>query len=183
MHMHRRRDCNGRQARRSTATRGEYVTSEAILYGSISLLPAADRMILVRVYQGGDGAGPEVSWVPVVGLVAYQRTIYRKCVPSGEGRIPPGSHQELVEAGYRSIFPDLAIHPVYCDPYGFVEGGNRSMRHAGEVRRAVVPCDWPPEQDRENAVRIGKELMADTYTQEQWASLDDGEEAPSDPGR
>jgi hypothetical protein len=161
----------------STANGTGYITSEAALYGSISMLPTPCRMILVRVYQ--DEAGQFVEWEPIVGLLAYTRTSYEKRLPPGQCRIPPGSHAELVEAGYRSSFPALAIQPVYYDRmYGFIEAGDLLASDSNELRRAVVLCDWPPERDRENAIRIGKALMAETYDQERSAPLDEEEVKP-----
>jgi hypothetical protein len=164
----------------SAANKAEYHTSEAVLYGSIAMLPTPGRMLFVRVYEGQ--AGESVVWEPVVGLLVYTRTRYYKPFPGGHPSDPypppPAGHEELVRAGYQADPPELAIQPVYQDPiYGFIEAGNAVARGPDEVHRTVVACDWPPGEDRENVIRLVKEQKVEIYDPGRRATLSAPESA------
>jgi hypothetical protein len=177
MQMKRTENRDGRPGRRKpTAAKPKPVWSRASLYGSMAMLPVPGRMIVVRVPKDSDRR--EVSWRPVVGLVAYNHILYRKELPPGQDReIPPGSHEELVEDGYQSRHTGVEIHPVCYEPgMGFVEVDGYAWEEDEEVRQTVVACTWPPEQDRAHAIRIGRALLAGTYNQAGSASLDDADD-------
>jgi hypothetical protein len=142
----------------------------ATLYGPISMSPAPCRMIAVEVYRMTRG-DHHVRWTPVVGILSIVETGYIKDGRPEDNPDPPATHEGLVEDGYNPDLQMIGLRPIAVDgEYTLLDLGPLDEHNL--VKRAIVPCHWPPDRDREEAVRIGRELLADTYWQGRWAPLD-----------
>ncbi len=116
---------------------------------AISIAPAPCRMIRIEVYDDIDKAKElwGIAWSHVIGIAC------------GRMRGIPGSVD---------VWPVLAgSHPE--DGELCVADDNHDC--ANVKYKAVVPCFWPPEEDRLNATRIGKELIEKDGEIGNWVSM------------
>jgi hypothetical protein len=172
----------------STETRLSYRVDRTHIPNLIALAPAPCRMIqvVVDVSLDDDRKVFIVGWSPVVGVLCVVETEYAQRVHRDQGAPHPGAtHAEMVDRGWKSChpwnwFPE--VWPVLAD-------GNASDEFALRVAHkrlgpnhlyeAIVPCTWPPEEDRENALRIGRELIQREGERANWVELTENEASPS----
>jgi hypothetical protein len=137
-------------------------------------------MICVEVYEDKESkSGHAVSWSHVVGVLCLVETEYSKTVNPGQDSPQPGATEaEMEEGGWRSDHPYNwvpGVWPVLADGNADDEYPLRvwhTRDHARNLaQQAVVPCFWPPEQDQENAIRIGKELIEKGGNRSNWTEI------------
>lgn len=117
---------------------------------TVNIAPAPCRMIRVQVLSDdkGDGAYPYfVAWDHVVGIM---------CAPSRE--FPDRIDVWPVVVGDTPWDGEICVVDEHHDPDNV-------------AFKAVAPCFWPPEQDKEHAIRIAKELIAKDGEIGNWASI------------
>ncbi len=104
---------------------------------TITIAPTSCRMIRVEVFDeiDDDDEAWGISWAHVIGIA---------CAPNEE--FP--NHVDV----WPVIIGDSPEDGELC--VADDKHGGSNMKYS-----VVVPCFWPPEQDQENAVRIGKELI------------------------
>jgi hypothetical protein len=108
-----------------------------------------------------------IYWSPVVGVLCVVETEYAQAYFGGHKIPRPGAtHQEMIDMGWHSCHPwnwFPIVWPVLADGNADDEYPLRvdheRLEVAGVLYKAIVPATWPPEQDRENAIRIGRELF------------------------
>jgi hypothetical protein len=123
-----------------------------------------DRMILVQVWKSAVPVDPEdedtwidpqaddvprsIRWVPVIGLICAIQTLWSRRSLPREG--PSHYEPEVwpITPGSGSM-----MHPP-TNVYHTIHYGRGLIEH-----QMVVPCHWPPEEDRVQAIRIGRELI------------------------
>jgi len=143
-----------------------------------SMIPPSTRMIMVEIYY--QSPGYSVRWQPVLGIMMATVTEYRH--PSGEGRWTQNlgmDHEGLIKKGwFVEKYPEIQFLPIVPgdmeEPTIYAAGdGASSLRE-----RVVIACDWPPSDDRENALRVAQNLLQSGVIDETfWMDLDgDGEE-------
>jgi hypothetical protein len=121
------------------STKTKELRWEQVKDQTLHVVPVSCRMIRVEVYDQAKkyGEGPwDVSWQHVIGFVCARNLNY----------------PEAIDA-----WPVLTGD---CPEHGDLYVDNDFQGPANLKYKAVVPCFWPPEQDEENAIRIGKELVA-----------------------
>jgi hypothetical protein len=163
---------------------------EAHIPRMISMSPAPCRMIQIDVYEceyeDGSGRGHAVSWSHVVGVLCIVETEYAKIANRGQDYPSPGATDaEMTDKGWTSCHPPNwfpVVWPVLADGNSEDEYPLRVWhernRTSNAIHHAIVPCFWPPEQDQENAVRIGKELIEKQGSRSPWAEIRIEETAP-----
>jgi hypothetical protein len=135
---------------------------EAYLVQSETLAPVLCRTIQVAVYGYPDGIWG-VEWRDVVGIISQRRIGYWHPPRKGEryGAVVGITDREMQELGWHrdrggahtEILPVLAGRdPFEGELFTDLECSNRRYT-------VIVRCDWLPEKDRENALRIAKELV------------------------
>jgi hypothetical protein len=125
------------------------MTRHQIKARTISIAPTPCRMIRVEVFElDEDPKFPYgISWVPVIGIASAPNLEFPEHI---------------------DVWPVLATdHP---------EDGELCVadehRDADNLRyKACVPCYWPPEQDRENAIAIGMKLIAKRGDLGNWVTV------------
>jgi hypothetical protein len=128
-----------------------------------------------------------VSWAAVVGVLCVVETRYEKQY-DGEFPQPGATHEEMIEGDWYSDHPPNWLPEVWPVLAGSHIDDEYPLRVWHErhcafnlLSHTIVPCDWPPAEDRENAVRIGKELIKRKGSRYNWVDLTDedlAEEAP-----
>jgi hypothetical protein len=149
---------------------------------SVSLAPAPCRMIAIEVYD--DDGAHHVHWEPVIGLLCMVEAAYSAWVNPAEDRKRGVTHQEMIENGWRSnwdvIFPE--VFPVVASRWPSDLGEIRVLHQRDDASnltyRAIVPCTWSPDQDQENAVRIGRELVKRKGIIGDWIEIPEDEATP-----
>jgi len=139
-------------------------TATARIPNLMTMAPAPCRLIHVEVFKNDDGSH-FVSWDDVIGFLCLVETAYEKRVPADAFPRGGATHAEMVEQGWTAGQPlPPQVWPVVA---GHHERHDDAIRVLHEVDRAdnslgstIVPCEWPREQDLENAIRIGKEYLA-----------------------
>jgi hypothetical protein len=163
----------------STATKKSPVETrvrDATIPNLISLAPAPCRMIVVEVYEHKDKESHSVAWFDVIGFLCVVRTFYSKLgtEESFDDRAP--THAEMLKEGwYSQGSPEYDVYPVITGgEVGLVSVLDNSIcdRCDNRVGREVIPCHWPPNDDRQNAIRVGKELIDKSSSGSKWAILD-----------
>jgi len=168
----------------ATKTESKVFYDNATIPSLISLSPPPGRMIVVEVFQDVDKTKHSVGWSDVIGLLCVLKTDYSK---KREGTRTPShtevNHEEMMEQGWFTEWhPYYAVYPValggeyhllsVLDGGVLDECGNR-------VGRRVVACHWAPEDDRSNAIRIGKDIVANRHSDGTgWADLEEKESHP-----
>jgi hypothetical protein len=121
-------------------------------------------MILVQVWKGAVPVDPDdeetwvdlhsedvprfIRWVPVIGLVCAIQGLWtvRPVLEGGPAHHEPEVWPVVPGCGSMMHPPTDVIHTMHMGR-GLIE------------RQIVVPCEWPPQEDRTHAIRIGKELI------------------------
>lgn len=120
-------------------------------------------MIGVTVYKQEDG-GYFVVWNDVIGFLCVIETPYHKELLV-DGRPKKGvTHKEMTDWGWTPAGEtQYVVHPVTLDgEYEVLVWDGTLDKTSDQVARTLVACHWPPEQDREQAIRVGCELLAGT---------------------
>jgi hypothetical protein len=153
------------------------------LFEGVTIGQPVGRLIVVEVYE--NEGRHSVHWRPVVGLLTATVSEYSQELRLGrhvdyEFR----NHDELRSHGWElDRSPSVEIYPVVAgkgdvEPPLFAAGVDDHLEASNMRHRVVVPCDWPPDQDRENAIRIGRQLLkGGVLGLDRWVDLD----PPSDP--
>lgn len=154
---------------------------EAHLAQMISLAPAPCRLLQVEVFENEGESGPRfsVGWIEVVGLLCLVETEYVQRRLPGEDYPRCGvTHKEMSELGWKASYPGNRLPIVWPVLLGGNDNSEYALRIAHErdavsnVRySAIVRADWAETEDRDNAVRIGKELVAKEGNRMNWADL------------
>jgi hypothetical protein len=167
----------------SETTKRTAARAESHIPTMISMAPAPCRMIRVEVYANVDAESREVfsvSWARVIGVLCVVETEY---VKTYDGNYPKtgATHEDMIELGWRANHPPNwfpVVWPVVADGNGNDEYPIRVCHERNAIDnalyQAVVPCDWPPEQDQENAVRIGMELVKRKGERGNWVDVPQG---------
>lgn len=158
-------------------------TDEAHLAQMVSLAPAPCRLIQVEVFdqRGDDGPRFSVGWTEVVGLLCLVETEYVQRRIPGEDYPRPGvTHKEMMELGWKASYPGNRLPMVWPVLVGSNDVSEYSLRVAHErdavsnVRYStIVRADWPASEDRDNATRVGRELIKSEGNRMNWADLPD----------
>jgi hypothetical protein len=161
----------------STAMKTEptHRTVEERIHGAIAMSPTSGRAIVVEVYLGKDRHSHSVHWMPVLAFCSVIQARYGKRMYAGDHHHPrvAADHAGMTEAGWTcDEASEVEVWPVVEDcEYGLHAADGR-LDCSNMVRRVVVACDWPVEQDREHAVRIGQAIVAGGCEQGGWADLE-----------
>lgn len=148
----------------STATRTEpkaarWITGE--IPNMVSLSPAPCRMIAVEVFEH-EGDKHTVDWSAVVGFLCVIRTRY---MARSTAVVPEAgaNHDEMEDRGWESVGgPEYDVFPVVTGgEFGLISvlNGDSLDSCNNRLYRCVVPCNWPQDEDRENAIRIGNQML------------------------
>jgi hypothetical protein len=125
-------------------------------------------MLWVGMYRMSpeDGGGWDVCWSQVVGVVTVVEDRYVRVRDDDHAPVAGVNHAEMVELGWRSDHPRgwfPEVWPVVADGNGLSESPLRVLHDRWEetnlVHQAVVPCTWPPQDDRDHAIEIGRGLI------------------------
>lgn len=150
----------------STATKQRRQFETRKVPNLVSMSPAPCRMIGVEVFKDDDGTHG-VCWSHVIGFLCVVETIYSKPSESGKYSTGGANHAEMEELGwYTDDVPNYEVYPVIIErDCGPVRIWNKDALDDcdNRVARSLEVCHWPPEKDRENAIRIGKELLESPY--------------------
>ena len=106
----------------------------------------------------------------------YSTTTY-----NGPFHFPPVgvTHAEMIEKGWRlesaggwhpQVWPVVAMKSTESEP--LLRVIDETLRPDNLAYQAAVPCTWEPKKDRENAIRIGKELVSHDGNLSEWIKLD-----------
>jgi hypothetical protein len=153
-------------------------TEWAHLPVSVTVTPAPARMIFVQVYKNDDGSFA-ASWAPVVGLLCVVENEYMKRVgPNQDSPKGGATHEEMIELGWRRFLTHDWIPEIWPVVVGNNDSSESSIRVAHPrlgcsncAHETVALCTWPPEEDAENAKRIGHELLESNGDRTNWIEL------------
>jgi hypothetical protein len=165
-------------------------TNHAQLPKLISLAPAPCRLIQVDVFKHDPPESPRfsVGWLEVVGILCLIETEYSKRTGASQDSPHSGvTHKEMLELGWQaSGFGNQrpTVWPVFA-------GGNDSSEYGlrvGHERDAIsnvrystiVRAGWPASEDRENAIKVGRELIKSDGNMMNWADLPDESDTVED---
>jgi hypothetical protein len=158
---------SGKKTVPSTATPRKKHWEHATLTTSVSLSPVPTRTIVVQVY--GDTKFIRGSWHDVIGYLCVIETEYHYSYAQGEPVHKRGTtHDEMLELGWHPTdIPKYAVLPVITNDEECLTQvlenkvfDDRDEHNYGRGRR-IVPCFWPPEDDRKHAELIALELLDD----------------------
>ena len=126
-------------------------TQRQIRTQTVNIAPAPCRMIRVVVFENVS-SDPAVklwgiSWSDVIGIM---------CAPNIE-------YPNRIDV-WPVVVGDSPWEGELCVVDSFHDSANVAFR-------AIAVCLWPPEQDQENAIRIGKELIAKDGEVGNWVSI------------
>lgn len=147
----------------TTAVKTEKKWQREKIPNLISMSAPPCRMIGIEVYENEDGTH-WVEWNPVVGFLCETSTGYSKNVVQGRYSAVGSNHKAMTDLGWSSDeVPTNDIFPIVAprDELNLLEiwDGGFLDHCENRVRRTLEVCNWPPEQDRQNAIRIGRELL------------------------
>lgn len=161
----------------STVTNGKLtrIVSKELIH-SAPMSPVGYRTMAVEVFKQKDGTHG-VRWRYVVGFVARHSTTYHKECSRDSLPTPGVDHEDFMAGGWRpdgyqhsyiEVFAVVASTSSDEPDLAVLDGGDdcSNMRH-----RVIVPCHWPLDQDRENAVRIAKDLLNPEGNSGNWVDL------------
>ena len=147
----------------------------------MTMAPVPCRMIYIQVHQYSleeheDGSleiyektgkigGFYVTWVEVIGCLCIAETRYLHTSNTKSPK-PGATHEEMMEAGWRTDHPNNwipLVWPVVAgsnDPFDYpLRVLHERHGNMGAEYSTVVPAQWPQCEDKENAIRIGMSLV------------------------
>jgi len=144
--------------------------NERIVYHAIPsmtcMTPVSSRMIHVRIFKIPADKTFAMSWAPIVAIHSVVESLYEIAVPEGKPVPKPGiDDAEMSRNGWTCVARNRTrVFPVIVHPnrgfepaYGEDEFKPTQAARFGDTS---VVCEWPPEEDEANAIRIAKRRLS-----------------------
>ena len=143
---------------------------EKVVYHAIPsmtcMTAVSSRMIHVRIFKNPADKTFAMSWAPVVAIHSVVESIYEVAVPDGQAAPKPGiDDAEMIKNGWTCVARNRTrVFPVIAHPKRGLEPvyGEDEFKPAPPARfgDTTVVCEWPPEEDEANAIRIAKRRLS-----------------------
>jgi hypothetical protein len=129
----------------------------AYLDDKVAICTPGVRTVVILAWCDDDGSvSHEVH--PVLAIRTFVRRQYFAPRRPDTTRPQGGSHEEMVELGWRPQFmPFTHVEGVVVDPeYGLIDAGDPLMTVSNSGSPRYVACTWDPGRDGEN---LASEIM------------------------